>query len=82
MAQLIVRNLENSVKQRLQHRAAKHGRSMEEEVREILRNAAKDESGPSEGLGTAIARRFKGIGLTEDIPELRGFTIEPPKFDE
>ena len=82
MAQLIVRNLENSVKQRLQRRAAKHGRSMEEEVRDILRNAAKDECGTSEGLGTAIAKRFKGIGLTEEIPELRGFTIQPPKFDE
>ncbi len=82
MAQLVVRNLEDSVKKRLQRRAAKHGRSMEEEVREILRNAAKEEAGPSEGLGTEIARRFKGIGLTEDIPELRGFTIEPPKFDE
>jgi plasmid stability protein len=55
---------------------------MEEEVRDILRNAAKDESESSEGLGTAIAKRFKGIGLTEDIPELRGFTIEPPSFDE
>jgi plasmid stability protein len=82
MAQLVVRNLENSVKERLQRRAAKHGRSMEEEVRDILRNAAKDESGPSEGLGTAIAALFKGVGLTEDIPELRGFTIEPVKFDE
>ena len=82
MAQLVVRNLENSVKERLQRRAAKHGRSMEEEVRDILRNAAKDESESSEGLGTAIAKRFKGIGLTEDIPELRGFTIEPPSFDE
>jgi plasmid stability protein len=82
MAQLVVRNLEDSVKKRLQRRAAKHGRSMEEEVRDILRNAAKEESAPSEGLGTAIAKRFKGIGLTEDIPELRGFTIEPPNFDE
>lgn len=82
MAQLVVRNLEDSVKKRLQRRAAKHGRSMEEEVRDILRNAAKDESVPSEGLGTEIAALFKGIGLTEDIPELRGFTIEPVKFDE
>ncbi|MGA2370567.1 MAG: FitA-like ribbon-helix-helix domain-containing protein [Candidatus Korobacteraceae bacterium] len=82
MAQLVVRNLENSVKERLQRRAAKHGRSMEEEVRDILRNAAKDESVPSKGLGTEIAALFKGIGLTEDIPELRGFTIEPVKFDE
>lgn len=82
MAQLVVRNLEDSVKKRLQRRAAKHGRSMEEEVRDILRNAAKDESESSEGLGTAIAKRFKGIGLTEDIPELREFTIQPPNFDE
>ena len=82
MAQLVVRNLEDSVKKRLQRRAAKNGRSMEEEVRDILRNAAKEESAPSEGLGTAIAALFKGVGLTEDIPELRGFTIEPVKFDE
>jgi plasmid stability protein len=82
MAQLVVRNLEDSVKKRLQRRAAKHGRSMEEEVRDILRNAAKEEAGPSEGLGTEIVALFKGIGLTEDIPELRGFTIEPVKFDE
>jgi len=82
MAQLIVRNLENSVKQRLKRRAAKHGRSMEEEVREILRNAAKEEFKPEVGLGTAIASLFKGTGLKYEIPELRGFTIEPITFDE
>jgi antitoxin FitA len=41
MAQLIVRNIENEVKARLQRRAKRHGRSMEEEVREILRDATK-----------------------------------------
>jgi plasmid stability protein len=64
MAQLVVRNLEDSVKKRLQRRAAKHGRSMEEEVRDILRNAAKDESGPSEGWArrsrNASRDRFNG----------------------
>ena len=35
MAQVIVRNLEDSVKRKLQRRAAKHGRSMEAEAREI-----------------------------------------------
>ena len=81
MAQVIVRNLEDSVKERLQRRAAKNGNSMEEEIRDILRDAVKDDSLPRKGLGTAIAERFKRIELKEDIPELRGFDIEPPKFD-
>jgi antitoxin FitA len=81
MAQVIVRNIEDSVKDKLQRRAARNGRSMEEELRDILRNAVKDESRPEKGLGTAIAERFRGLGITEDIPELRGFTIEPPKFE-
>ncbi|HMK78403.1 MAG TPA: Arc family DNA-binding protein [Xanthobacteraceae bacterium] len=72
MAQLVVRNLEPGVKTRLQKRARKHGHSMEEEVRAILRDAVKREDRPSEGLGTRIANRFRGIGLKEPIPELRG----------
>jgi len=84
MAQLVVRNLEERVKRRLKQRAARNGRSMEEEVREILRNAASEQESSARGLGTEIAALFKGIGLKEgeDIPELRGFTIEPVKFDE
>jgi plasmid stability protein len=42
MAQLVVRNIEESVKARLQRRARSNGRSMEAEVREILRNAANE----------------------------------------
>jgi antitoxin FitA len=82
MAQLVVRNIEDSVKRRLKRRAASHGRSMEEEVREILRKAANQEPVPSGGLGTEIAALFKGTGLKYEIPELRGLTIEPIKFDE
>jgi antitoxin FitA len=81
MAQIIVRKLEETVKRKLQRRAARHGRSMEEEVRDILRNAVKDEDRRERGLGSAIAARFKGIELEEPIPELRGFTIKPPKLD-
>jgi len=84
MAQLVVRNLEQSVKTKLQRRAKRNGRSMEEEVREILRDATKGEGAPRKGLGTEIAELFRGIGLRpgEEIPELRGFTIEPPDFKE
>jgi plasmid stability protein len=81
MAQLIVRNLEVAVKQRLQRRAARNGRSMEQEVREILRSVAKEEISPSGGLGTTIAKRFKRIGLSNDIVEFRGYSIQPATFE-
>lgn len=81
MAQVIVRNLEDSVKRKLQRRAARHRRSMEEEVRAILRDAVKDEGRTRKRLGSAIAERFRGLGLTEEIKELRGYTIDPPDFD-
>jgi plasmid stability protein len=54
---------------------------MEEEVRDILRDAAKEELVPSCGLGTEIASLFKRVGLDTDIPELRGHGIKPPSFD-
>lgn len=84
MAQLVVRNIEKTVKEKLQRRAKRHGRSMEEEVRDILRDAVKKEEAktPSKGLGTAIAAHFKGLGLEEDIQPLRGYTIKPASFDE
>ena len=82
MAQLIVRNLDETVKRKLKKRAEKHGHSMEKEVRAILRDAVKDDDKPQKGLGTRIAERFKGIGLKEPIKEFRGFALKPPKFDE
>ncbi len=55
MAQLLVRNLDDDVKAKLRVRAAEHGRSMEEEVRAILRQAVEDRQQPPRGLGTEIA---------------------------
>jgi plasmid stability protein len=81
MAQLLVRHLDDDVKTKLQVRARRHGRSTEEEVREILRNAVKDEGVAQVPLGTRIAARFAGIGLTEDIPELRGEQARPADLE-
>ena len=81
MAQFAVRNIEAEVKSRIQRRAKRHGRSMEEEVRDILRNAAKEQDTPAGGLGTEIASLFTKIGLDADIPELRGHEIKPTAFD-
>jgi antitoxin FitA len=82
MAQVIVRNLEETVKRKLKRRAARHGRSMEEEIRDILRDAVKNEGRPSKGLGTEIMELFKGIELEEPIEELRGYPVKPAKFDD
>jgi plasmid stability protein len=81
MAQVLVRKLEDSTKRKLQKRAARHGCSMEEEIRDILRNAVKDEGRSRKGLGTEIAELFRGIGLDEPIQELRGYPVKPAKFD-
>jgi len=84
MAQLLVRNLEKEVKAKLERRAKRHGRSMEEEVREILRDATKNEGKRKGGLGTEIAALFRGIGLRpgEEIKELHDITLEVPEFEE
>lgn len=81
MAQLVVRNLEEEVKLRLRRRAARHGRSMEEEARAILRSALADELGEATGLGSRIAARCAGIGLDQDIPELRGHPARPAELE-
>jgi antitoxin FitA len=76
MAQFVVRHLEEDVKARLKRRAERHGRSMEEEVRHILRNAVAGQPKPVARLGTRIAARFRKVGLKADLPELRG---QPPR---
>ena len=73
MGQFTVRNIEDDVKARLKRRAASHGISMEAEVRQILRNAVKDDDMPAGmGLGTRIAARFAAAGLDEPLPEWKG----------
>ncbi len=46
--------------------------AVEEEVRVILRNAVTDESAAPAPLGSRLAARFAGLGLDEEISELRG----------
>lgn len=81
MGQILIRQLEDDVKARLQQRARRHGRSTEEEVREILRTAVRDEARAPERLGTRIAARFAEIGLDAEIVELRGEPVRPARFE-
>jgi antitoxin FitA len=81
MAQILIRRLDDVLKAKLQQRARAHGRSTEEEVREILRNAVREDAQGPAALGGRIAARFAEIGLDEDIPELRG-RVRAVDFDE
>ena len=81
MAELLIRNLEDEVKARLERRARRHGRSTEEEVLEILREAVKHESAPWKPLGSRLRERFAGIGIDDDLPELRDEGAQPAAFE-
>lgn len=81
MAQVVVRDIDEGVKARLKRMAERHGHSMEEEIRQILRNATKDANRPVTSLGSSIAARFSGEGLTADLPELRGQVARPADLE-
>jgi plasmid stability protein len=81
VAQLVVRRIEAEVKERLHRIAKRHGRSMEEEVRDILRSAARQDEALAGGLGTEIASLFTKSSLKNDIAELHGHTIKPASFE-
>lgn len=63
MAMLTVRNLPDDVHRALRVRAARHGRSTEAEVREILESAVKPQSRLR--MGQALAALGREIGLTD-----------------
>ena len=67
MASITIRNLDDTVKARLRIAAARHGCSMEEEVRRILRNTLMAEDSKGQ-LGTRIHNRFAQLGGL-DLPE-------------
>lgn len=81
MAQFVVRHLEDDVAEKLKRRARSHSRSMEAEVRHILRAAVQERPAAVRKLGSRIARRFERSGLSEDLPELRGTPVRSADFE-
>jgi plasmid stability protein len=68
MAAVSIRDLDDSVREKLRVRAARHGRSMEAEMRAILTAAVRDEDS-SQGLFSALVDRFAELGGVElDLP--------------
>lgn len=81
MGDLTIRNLDEPLAQRLQSRAAHHGRSMEDEARLILRDALAGQPEPAANMAEAIRRRFQRFGGVE-VPEApREPLREPPAFE-
>ena len=80
MASITIRNLDDDVKRRLRVRAAEHGRSMEEEARDILRQVV-GQSSASKNLGQAIHARFATVGGV-DLPQSQRGPMRPsPDFE-
>ena len=68
VAAVSIRNLDDTVRERLRVRAAAHGRSMEAEMRAILVEAVL-EPGDGEGILGALTARFGELGgIDLDLP--------------
>ena len=80
MACLVIRNLDDDIKKRLKLAAARHGCSMEEEARQILKSALLREDSEY-GLGTRIHELFKSMGGVE-LPEVPRSMPRPSPFEE
>jgi plasmid stability protein len=81
MASITIRNLDDDIKQRLRVRAAEHGRSMEEEARDILRRVTAEGARPRKLAASIRARIAPGYGVDLDIP-VRGPMRDPVQFEE
>ena len=79
MASITIRNLDDVIKTRLRVRAARHGRSMEEEARSLLRAALTEDASSGGNLADAIRTRFQRLGGVElPVPAREGIR-EPPR---
>ena len=77
MAAITIRDLDDTLKQRLRIRAAHGNRSMEEEARQILRAALLDGPLPDTDLGQRIRSRFNGLGDVV-LPVAEREPVRPP----
>jgi antitoxin FitA len=80
MSTLMVRNVDPTLKEKLRVRAARHGRSMEAELRHILSDVLERNEQPQLNLAEAIRRRFAPLGGVELPPHPAVTVGEPPSF--
>jgi plasmid stability protein len=80
MASLTIRKLDPSVKKNLRQRAARHGRSMEEEARRILRETCEPGREPTNAFDR-LRRHFREAGGADLELPTRSRGRLPPEFD-
>ena len=81
MSMLTIRKLTPDLKERLRVRAARHGRSMEEEVRQILSVACEDPAAKDRSAYRRLRRHFEDLDDVEPIRSEREPFREVPGFD-
>ena len=79
MSMLTVRDLNPEVKEKLRQRAARHGRSMEAEVRLILAAAVEAGDEPLD-LVASIRKHFSGSGIELELRDRTSATQRPITF--
>lgn len=80
MASITIRNLDDAIKTRLKMRAVANDRSMEEEVRVILRDAVADKQPVPKNLLTFTQECFAAVApVSLELPP-RGVMRDPPDF--
>ncbi len=83
MASVLIRNIDDETKIKLQHRAKRNGHSLEAELRIVLKEAAVGEDVKPAGIGTELVNLFTEYGLIGMDLELPPRQIsEPMSFDE
>jgi plasmid stability protein len=82
MASMTIRDIDDKLKSRLRIQAAHHGRSMEDEARDILRTALSVEPTKTRGLAETIRARVESFGGVELEIAPREAMREPVKLDK
>jgi plasmid stability protein len=82
MSSITIRNLDENLKSSLRVRAARHGVSMEQEMRNILQSTLDGDANFSDGLtfSQRINQRFKGLGIEELVLPARQTARSLPDF--
>lgn len=81
MTMLTVRNLDPHVKDKLRERAARHGQSMEAEVRDILSTAVESTDEPTDLFG-AFRKHFADAPVRLQLPDRREQRQRPVTFEQ
>ncbi len=82
MTNLTIHNLDDSLTNKLRIHAQRHGQTIEEEARQILRLAFSEPSQNTSGLGSRISKRFAEIGGVELPQPVRSLPRQPVNFGE